>query len=542
VAELGALSLKIEAIGDKQVLAALNAIESKARVVDKSVTDAVAALKQLGIAAKAVGSQVAVASADVEKATGLIAKMGLTAKVVSKENIEAAKVEGNANRVRARGFQEYLGLLTTGARLEGSRADSIRQLVSLESALQKQLQQTNLTFQQRVRLGETLGRVQAGIASGIEQTTVVAQRSTAVQKAQVSGFTVLGQTATTTGGRLSAFSTRSIGALNAASFALSSLAAGGQASFRSLASAAAGFFSFFGPGGAIAAIAITAGLAISDFFSRTRREIEETKEKAKEALRDLKASIESDRRQGDQEGLIERVRQATLNLAESEEELVRVRQRLLPIDAKLEQVRKLSSVAAALLRRNEAEEIKDLRVRRAELEALIPLHRQEIDLAGKAALNIREPAVPRGPGEVKVTAKGPKSPEDAEKERRKAIADEINALASLSQSRGLTGVEVVRLTALERQLTAELRAGLATKEREAEIWDQIGKARATGTRAIPPIGVQDLVSDRPQAARTLTLPPSLQAQLDPAKIQADTWTLRWPGVSPPSISTRRKRR
>jgi hypothetical protein len=498
VAELGALSLKIEAIGDKQVLAALNAIESKARVVDKSATDAVAALKQLGIAAKTVGSQVAVAGADVEKATGLLSKMGLTAKVVSKENIEAAKVEGNANRVRARGFQEYLGLLTTGARLEGSRADAIRQLVSLESALQKQLQQTNLTFQQRVRLGETLSRVQLGIASGIEQTTLASQRGAAVVAAQGAGFTVLGQSVVQAGGKLTAFGKSGLNAFNAVAFGVSQMAATGQASFRSLATSAASVLAFFGPQGAITAAVIATGLVLVDFFKRQKKEITElaalvkrfTDDATSRRERDQPVLVSEERLAGVKQA-IDANRKAMADLFDIEKRTVQLREGAFVRPVDQQALARLTAERTALLK--------------AEHEAL-----RQVNDARTAEM--------KGLETVRVTTA---ALTDVEAERQRAQGVEIDALASLAKARGATGLELLRLVVLEGDLTKELASGSATKEREAEIWERIAKARQTAQGALPSVQVRSLTPSTPQAARTLSLPPSLQAQLDPSRIQED---------------------
>lgn len=554
MAELGALSLRIEAIGDKQVLQALNAIETKAKALDKTATDAAAALKTIGIAARVIGSQVVVASGEVERATAIVQKMGLTARVVSKEQVEAAKLEANANRVRHRGFQDYLAILSQGARLEGTRADAIKQLIALEAALQKQLQQTNLTFQQKVRLGETLGRVQVAMSQGIETTTQATRQAVAVQQTQANGLQVLGRGLVDANGKVSAFGRSGFTAFNALAFGASQLAAQGTASFRSLSTAMASVLSFFGPQGAIAAGVIATGLVFADFFARTKKGAKETADAmrglveagnarfAKEnpllvaQLAEAKQLAEVRRIEADIAKKNAQIQKPGAGLAVAgligerttlEADLKTANFALIEAQRKVadafkdagESAREAGDAeVAALVKVLEAGRATDNERRQAGI--VLAKSRLELDLLNKANRLDADSAIRRAELLERI-----QSIEEAMlapmQRRRQAIADEITQLASLGQTRGLAGIELVRLAVLERELTAELRAGHPTKAREAEIWDQITKARTAAARSLPPAQIRELVSDRPQAANQLAIPPSVAAFLDPARIRAD---------------------
>ncbi len=85
MAELGALTLRIQAEGDQQVVASLNRIDAAAKATDVTASTAAKALNTLGISAKVSGGQIIVAEQQVAAAAGIVQKLGSTAVVTSKD-------------------------------------------------------------------------------------------------------------------------------------------------------------------------------------------------------------------------------------------------------------------------------------------------------------------------------------------------------------------------------------------------------------------------------------------------------------------------
>jgi len=440
MAELGALTLRIQEEGGDAVLRKVTAIDAAAKKTGITAETAAAALGKLGIQAKAAGGNIAVAAGQTQQATQILQKLGFTGQVVT--------------------------------------------------------QQTTQLTQATTQLARA-------------QTQVAPAAAAATQR-----LSMFGREVVTSTGRLSAFSTRAITGLNAAAFAISGLASGGVTSFRSLASAAAGFAAFFGPGGAIASIGITAGLAITDFFTRTRREIEETAKKAKEEVAKLRADIEQQRRGGDQPGLIERNRQATLNLAEAQAELVEIKKILDPLDQREAELKKAAPGVSATVIDAWEKENATLRERRAALDLLIPRLTQEIALTKTAALNIREPAQPRGPTGIQVTAAATRTAAEAEKERQEQIAKTVAALVELSKANRLTGEDLFQLQLRYAQLSTE-----STVLRDATL--ALEQVTTDGTKS---------AKQRAVAADQLTAALARQAEIAKQLAAIDAASLQRPAV------------
>src|SRR5688572_21489338 len=96
MAELGALSLRIEEQGGTQVLSKLQQIDKAARITGVTVDQAAAALNSLGIAAKVVGGNISVAETEVERATSIVRQLGSEAKVAAGE---IDKLAGKASKI-----------------------------------------------------------------------------------------------------------------------------------------------------------------------------------------------------------------------------------------------------------------------------------------------------------------------------------------------------------------------------------------------------------------------------------------------------------
>ena len=412
MAELGALSLRIETTGDKQALRALDAIDAKARKTDISVESTVQALNKLGLSARQVAGNIQVADGQLEQATRIVRGLGSQATVTA----------GNL-----------------------------------------------------AQLGATTQRVAA---------------------AQTQQFQVLGRDLVQANGKLSAFGKSGLNAFNALAFGLSQMAATGETSFRSLATSVASVLAFFGPQGAIASAVIATGLVLVDFFKRQKKEVSELAALMKKATDDALARRERDH---PVEVAEERLTAAGKAVALAKEEMAAL-------------------VALGKTRRMSASE---------ELVFGAQLAAQRVKVAAALAqeheflrqVNDARAAATKGLKEVKVTTT---SLAEAEKERQRVQAAEIDALASLSKSRGTTATELLRLLALEGDLIKELASGHVTKEREAEIWERIAKARAAAATALPALTVRPLTPGTPQAPGTLAKPSGALAQfLSPEQIAAD---------------------
>jgi hypothetical protein len=436
MAELGALSLRIETTGDAAVLRTLDAIDTKAKRTDISLVNTVAALNKLGIAARQVGGAIQVADGQLEQATQIVRRLGSQAQVTA-------------------GNLAQMGAATTKAVTAPTQA-----------------------------------------------------------------LNVFGRDVVQTSGKLSAFGKSGLNAFNALSFGLSQMAATGQTSFRSLATASASVLAFFGVGGAIASAVIATGLVLVDFWRRQRREIEETKQKI---LESLKAAAVA-RRERDEPASVARERLGTASADVRAAKavmasLLRERERALndaereAIDSRITlqraRVSEALNVETEALRELNDAQAKSTDARDAEVASLAAaisarqatatqIARANV-LMGQARFvleqtknaNVEDTATMAGRAKAIQTLT---TLTDAFKKKtgelKDTIGEEINALESLSKTRGLTAVELLRLIPLEGKLIDELARGSVTKEREAEIWEQIAKARQAAARAIPPVSVR----------------------------------------------------
>jgi hypothetical protein len=94
MAELGALSLRIQEQGGDQVLSKLKAIDGAAKLTSVSVDQAAKALNRLGIAAKVSSGQIVVAEHEVQRASGIVRKLGSDAIVTAGQVDQVAASTG----------------------------------------------------------------------------------------------------------------------------------------------------------------------------------------------------------------------------------------------------------------------------------------------------------------------------------------------------------------------------------------------------------------------------------------------------------------
>lgn len=344
------------------------------------------------------------------------------------------------------------------------------------------------------------------------------------------------------GGNITAFGKKSMTALNATGFALSQLAATGQVSFKSLATGATGFLAFFGPTGAIAAAVISAGLILTDFWRRQRKEISETEKLVKDLDDEVKArrrkedptevprlklsgvnkDIEENNAElqrlverrnrilaaipkGSQPALVERqtagvdedIRKNATERTRLEQRAFEATQQLIEARKSLgDTTRKVSDdEVAALAKTLAAGKATAAEYQRANV--ILGQAQFALDALNRSGLQDAQTTIARAAALDRIKtitdafAEAEKRRKDAADEVRKALDAELDALVALAQVRKLTGAETLRVLAIEGQLTAQLAAGLPTKAAEAEVWDRIAKARKAAAIAIPPVGVRD---------------------------------------------------
>lgn len=90
MAELGALSLRIEENGGDAVLAKVKAVDAAAKIAGVSVDTAAKALTRLGISAKVSGGQIVVAESEVARASSIVKQLGSDAVVTAGQVDQAA--------------------------------------------------------------------------------------------------------------------------------------------------------------------------------------------------------------------------------------------------------------------------------------------------------------------------------------------------------------------------------------------------------------------------------------------------------------------
>lgn len=363
MSEIGALSLRITADGGKDTLAALQAVETQAKKVSAQFAD--------GVLPRGAGAR---SAADLKRAEAAAADL---AKQINDD-------------VR------LFGLMARTA--DVGNASIVADLKRAAAAQLEYMRAIGATEEQQLRM--------------VAATQAFHQRVTAAMPQVVVATRGLSTELTKATGGFTSFGSKGFSALSTVAFGFSQLATGATLSLRSVATSMSGFLALFGTGGAITSIVLTAGLAISDFFFRTRREIQATTEQARQALKGLRASVEEQRRSGDVAGLVDRARKAYADLTDSQKELADVTQKILALEIEVERHRQLQGIVAGQreLRQAGEEQLTTLRERKSELQQIIPLLVRENALALEAARNVRsQPTGPKGLP-IRITARGPAPP------------------------------------------------------------------------------------------------------------------------------------
>jgi hypothetical protein len=272
-------------------------------------------------------------------------------------------------------------------------------------------------------------------------------------------------------GKVTAFGRGSVTALNATGFAFSSLASTGKASFQTLATGAAGFASFFGAGGLIASGVISLGLILGDFWSKQRREIEETSRKATDELvagaaaRDLARDPvgAAQQRLDEERAKIDANRKAMADLFDPAKRTVQLKEGTF--------VRPVDEAALAKLTAERG------RLLTAEMEALGRLN----DARKKTTTT------------TKATEKATHDAARAADEADKALDQQVTALIELGKANLLTTKDLATVIRLEREYAAAARDSARAATERAEAARKASGLAGTAAGAIPTPAIRDII-------------------------------------------------
>lgn len=317
-------------------------------------------------------------------------------------------------------------------------------------------------------------------------------------------------------GRVSSFGRQSVQTFNAIGFAASTLTTGGKVGFKELASSAAGFASFFGPAGLIASGVISVGLILTSFWTKQRKEIEDTKKKAEAEFQSLKASMErdADTRARTQDP----VRFAREELARLQRRTNENVAKIASLDADPEG--RLAVPAATPIARNriiaarkEAREqlvkeiIEDAKsINEANSKLTEAVQKKAAEVAGRATVATKE--------HTKATSDG----KDAAREAERALEAEIDALVRLGKAGQLSLADLRRLLDLQQQFTTAVRDGTKSLEERAQASQRADSL--TDAIVIPKVEVREITETRTERApappKTIEL-----SDADKAKIRGE---------------------
>jgi hypothetical protein len=201
MAELGALSLRIETTGDRQALAALGAIDTKA-----------------------------------QQAAGAEQKLTASQKALNREIAEGTRL-----------------FALQGRTVDHTSQTAVRELRQSAQAQGQWLTQVGASTTQQEQFGRSVQLFEGRV-----------QKAEKAQAKQAATTTLFGREVAKADGQLSSFSRRGLSSLNVLAFGFSQFANTGEASLRSLAQATTGVLAFLGPKGAIASIIGTIALGTTD--------------------------------------------------------------------------------------------------------------------------------------------------------------------------------------------------------------------------------------------------------------------------------------
>lgn len=261
--ELGALSVKIETIGDRLALNALQALESRATGAGNAVST------KLTPAQRALNKE-------IKESTALMSLMGRTADVTDKQMVA--------------GIQQAMVAQIAYADSLGASATQLLQMTAV-------LQQFE-------------GRVKGAASAEQKATAATGQLGAAVVKTET---------------QLTGFQKKGLTSLNALAFGFSQFAASGEASLRSFAQTVTGIAAFLGPKGAIGAIVGTIALGTTDLIlgkinaSREKARADQIAN-AKAELTEVKAAL--DARQATEDTAFQRGRESLTNYYQSRAKII----------------------------------------------------------------------------------------------------------------------------------------------------------------------------------------------------------------------------
>lgn len=253
MAEIGALSLRIQEQGGQAVLEKLSAIDTAAKTTGQTVETTAAVLRHLGIGAKVVGGQIQVAAGQLEQATTIAGKFGQASAVVTATVTQQAAATKTATAA------------TQQATAATAQAVPAQQAQAQATTATAQATQAQATASQRAAAATQRQGATA------QRATQQQQILTATTNRQTQATTALGGTLVKADGQLTTFGKRGLTALNGLAFAFSQMANTGELSLRAVSGQLTGVLALLGKAGAVGAIAATVGLSIFDVLRASQK-------------------------------------------------------------------------------------------------------------------------------------------------------------------------------------------------------------------------------------------------------------------------------
>ena len=427
--ELGALAIAIRDQGGDQLLTKLRQIDSEGRKVGSTpITPKVnpAPVVKMTDAQRALSKEIA-------EGTRLFALQARTVNVTS---------------------------ATAVSELRASAAAQREWLVSVGASTEQQLK-----FAQATQVLERRLDQQAAAQMRAEKA---AQRAANVQQAGVLRLT-------NAQGSLIGAGRASITTLNAVAFAAAQLASTGETSFRSLATAVGSFAAFFGPTGAIVSLVATTGLALTDFFTRRKKEMQDLAQAAIDESRRAAREVQLAFRSGDRESLEKRARdlqmgtpdrQGVIDLREQAAQLQK------QIDDKQAELTRTAEKLTVDQRVALVKEIDALRASRT--RAVVELAAVEDEIANLAKKVLEAPVAAKSSRDALTVST------TAIKEQKNALDQQIAALKTLAELRQVDVRALQTAIALEATISKELATQGISLEDQAKALERLNALRKTG--------------------------------------------------------------
>lgn len=220
-------------------------------------------------------------------------RMALREAEAAQQRQASAATRAAAQEVAARKLvqQQLVGdireLALYGRTVDATNARAVAAWREEAAAIRQQATEVGLARRQMLQLEATIQGTERAFTRQAAAAQRAAQQGRAAASGAIGPMGALGGIVHQTTGRFDRFGQRGANAAIAVAFGLEAVARGGSAAesgIRTAARAAASFAAMFGPKGLLVSGVIASGVAISELFERTRKEMEQTRKKFEEEL------------------------------------------------------------------------------------------------------------------------------------------------------------------------------------------------------------------------------------------------------------------